>query len=443
MTGLDQKSTLNKEPVVALVTTEFVPWCTKRFAEPILDVIQGRAGDGLTDRLATYAVPSDWALHKEEGLQQKSRQEIRIINERRAFDGRSVTARGDVTSTSLAWSQIRPHLYSCDGQGVTVWRCTSDKLNEVRKFRLRKDNALIEDEVTDLFVINEMTRELLMTCSEDGLMRIWDPGYSIHSYEFEDEHRMITAAYLLRDTQLTTPAEKRISSVYSWNQKRGLLAIAGNVKVCGLWDMHAEKCIQEIQIGAKNCAVTRLSIDNSSNELLALGITGCQSISTRLSDGLVNMYDPRLPPRSRRTMSLRELEGPVVGLSLFSNVPGQSSEGVLRLVAGARNGEIHLWEPRMFKEPVASFNACNATKGRKLTCMEVHTHGQFIGCVDDGSAVRLFDIRGNQLSELHQDEWLPGGRTGNLVSMRFHQLLVSFALSTQAHTITVYRMPDL
>ncbi|VDN19281.1 unnamed protein product [Gongylonema pulchrum] len=88
------------------------------------------------------------------------------------------------------------------------------------------------------------------------------------------------------------------------------------------------------------------------------------------------MYDPRLPPRSRRTMSLRELEGPVVGLSLFSNVPGQSSEGVLRLVAGARNGEVHLWEPRMFKEPVASFNACDATKGRKLTCMEVHTHGQ-------------------------------------------------------------------
>lgn len=58
----------------------------------------------------------------------------------------------------------------------------------------------------------------------------------------------------------------------SWNQKRGRIAVSGNVKVCRLWDVHAEKSIQEIHVGAKNCSVTKLSIDKSGNELLALGI---------------------------------------------------------------------------------------------------------------------------------------------------------------------------
>lgn len=50
------------------------------------------------------------------------------------------------------------------------------------------------------------------------------------------------------------------------------MAVSGNVKVCRLWDAHAEKSMQEIQIGAKNCAVTKLSLDNSGSNLLAVGI---------------------------------------------------------------------------------------------------------------------------------------------------------------------------
>lgn len=68
---------------------------------------------------------------------------------------------------------------------------------------------------------------------------------------------------------------------------------------------------------------------------------------------------------------------------------------------------------------------------------------QFIGFMEDACAVKLLDVTGKQLSEIHQDEWLIGGRIGTLVSMRFHQLLVSLAVATQEHTITVYRMPDL
>uniref|UniRef100_A0A0R3RZM9 WD_REPEATS_REGION domain-containing protein n=1 Tax=Elaeophora elaphi TaxID=1147741 RepID=A0A0R3RZM9_9BILA len=434
MTKLDETSSTEREPVVALVTTEFVPWCTRRFTEPILDVIQGEVGDGLTDRLATHSMPSDWASHKDEGLRQTSKKEIRALKEERLFfDGHPLTVKTDAVSKCLAWSQIRPHLYSCDGEAVTIWRCESQRLYDVRKFLCHNDNPFVNDIVTDLHVINEMTRELLMTCSEDGLMRIWDPGYSIYSHDFETEQQMITAAYLLKDAPISIPVNKHPASVFSWNQKCGLMAVSGNVKVCRLWDAHAEKTMQEIQIGAKNCAVTKLSLDNSGSNLLAVG----------LSDGLVNVYDPRLPEKSRRTMSFRELEEPVIGLSLFYNLMGEFSEGNLRLIAGSRDGEIRLWEPRMFKEPVVSFNACSSPRKDSLTNMEVHTHSQCIGCMDDAAIVKLFDVNGKHLGEIRQDDWLVGGRIGTLTSMRFHQLLVSLAVATENQTISFYRMPDL
>jgi hypothetical protein len=47
----------------ALITTEFVAWCSKRFAQPLLDTLQGSAGDGVTDRCDTKAAASDWAHH--------------------------------------------------------------------------------------------------------------------------------------------------------------------------------------------------------------------------------------------------------------------------------------------------------------------------------------------------------------------------------------------
>ncbi|KAK6112160.1 Raptor N-terminal CASPase like domain family protein [Brugia pahangi] len=433
MTKLDESST-DREPVVALVTTEFVPWCTRRFTEPILDVIQGEVGDGIADRLATHSMPSDWASHKDEGLQQTSKKEIRALKEEGLFfDGHPLIVKTDAVSKCLAWSQIRPHLYSCDGEAVTIWRCELQRLYDVRKFLCHNNNPFVNDIVTDLHVINEMTRELVVTCSDDGLMRIWDPGYSIYSHDFEAEQQMITAAYLLKDVPISIPMNKHLASVFSWNQKCGLMAVSGNVKVCRLWDAHAEKSMQEIQIGAKNCAVTKLSLDNSGSNLLAVG----------LSDGLVNVYDPRLPDKSRRTMSSRELEKPVIGLSLFSNLAGESSEGNLRLVAGSRDGEIRLWEPRMFKEPVVSFNACSFPKKDSLTNMEVHVHSQCIGCMDDASMVKLFDLNGKQLGEIRQDDWLVSGRIGTLISMRFHQLLVSLAVATENQTISFYRMPDL
>lgn len=74
---------------------------------------------------------------------------------------------------------------------------------------------MFQDVVCDMHILNEMTHELLMTGSDNGMIRVWDPCYSIHSHEFEAEPCMITAAYLLKDVTRTV-AEKPESTVYRW-----------------------------------------------------------------------------------------------------------------------------------------------------------------------------------------------------------------------------------
>lgn len=68
-----------------------------------------------------------------------------------------------------------------------------------------------KDSISDIMVVNELTHELLITGTKNGLIEIWDPMFSEHSHEIQSKPKLITAAYLLSD--LT-----RISSNRKCNQ---------------------------------------------------------------------------------------------------------------------------------------------------------------------------------------------------------------------------------
>lgn len=50
-----------------------------------------------------------------------------------------------------------------------------------------------------MLVINELTHELLITGTRNGLIEVWDPMFSEHSHEIQSNPKLITAAYLLSD----------------------------------------------------------------------------------------------------------------------------------------------------------------------------------------------------------------------------------------------------
>lgn len=87
------------------------------------------------------------------------------------------------------------------------------------------------------------------------------------------------------------------------------------------------------------------------------------------ADGTFSVYDARLPPDQSEIMSVREFSAPVVSSSVLLDNQ--------RVVVISRDGDVRVWEPRMFrvcfsvaffiyeffpfKEPVVDFNAIGTT----------------------------------------------------------------------------------
>uniref|UniRef100_A0A0M3ICQ2 WD_REPEATS_REGION domain-containing protein n=1 Tax=Ascaris lumbricoides TaxID=6252 RepID=A0A0M3ICQ2_ASCLU len=144
-------------------------------------------------------------------------------------------------------------------------------------------------------------------------------------------------------------------------------------------------------------------------------------------------------------MSLRELQRKIVGLSFISNASGTQTDTGLRLVAGSEDGEIRVWEPRMFQEPVVQLNACEELRGKEMIMpkMEVQPFGQLMGCATVLPAVRIYDISGKQLTDIHCSEaFMSGAKMGWPTAMRFHQLRVSVAIATRERYISAYGMSN-
>ncbi|VDL63381.1 unnamed protein product [Nippostrongylus brasiliensis] len=119
-----------------LLTSEFVPWCSRIFVQPILDLIHCKEDvEDFTDRALTLVNPTDWAMFVEQAQQQHAHAEFEVF----------------------------------------------------------------KDRTTSLIVINETSREMLLCGSSTGIVRVWDLSYNIHSHEIEDLPQLVTASNPLCD----------------------------------------------------------------------------------------------------------------------------------------------------------------------------------------------------------------------------------------------------
>lgn len=146
----------------------------------------------------------------------------------------------DSPATSIAWSFLRPYIYISDAGTVRIYRFfafihpftyqnillfysypTGEVLPQQASTHHQTSpqkqkptppppnmlccewqvgtESFLFDAISDLFVANGLTHELLMTGSRNGLLKIWDPQFDSHSYAFEGNPKLVTAAYLLND----------------------------------------------------------------------------------------------------------------------------------------------------------------------------------------------------------------------------------------------------
>ncbi|PAV89798.1 hypothetical protein WR25_21626 isoform A [Diploscapter pachys] len=194
--------TKKREQLQPIVKTHFVDWCSKVFAAPILHLIHGNLTDvdNLTDdRVITQTNMTDWAEHMEEAQKQLAENEF---DGRKPCDSQLVAARIPPSKTgklTLAMSLLRKYIYACDGEQVYMIRNDSQKTEIARHFKCAADSPFTTDQTTSLILINSRSKEMLMCGSQNGIVRIWDPQFSIHSQEFEGVPNLVSASLPLND----------------------------------------------------------------------------------------------------------------------------------------------------------------------------------------------------------------------------------------------------
>ncbi|GMR33494.1 hypothetical protein PMAYCL1PPCAC_03689 [Pristionchus mayeri] len=426
---LNEEESTEPKPWEDLVETKFVPWCSRVFTEPILDLITGEDEDCTNEDMLTQANATDWAIHYEEGLRQLGTDEFAIIRDKPELMGEQRWYHkreyglplGSSTKrfVSCVFSMLRPYVYCTDGENIEMLQyetaslgmttsssSTGGRMTLVNSFPVHAGNAFSIDTAAWLEVINPRSTEMLLSGSADGVLKVWDVHFNVHSHEMEKETSLITAAFPLADqTRLIEKGVRGPTTVYDWNQSSGVLVCSGNVKVCRLWDAHTERSKQDIPTGRKT-GVVSVSADLENNHLVALGFR----------DGAVNVHDIRMP--ESRALSFAEHSKTIVGVSLRA-----VSESRCLLSAASVDGLLCVWEPRMYQEPVvnvnifeepfaftpqqkrASYNSLNGGLGMggaapSMLSMRMHETGQILSCALSSSTVRVYDVSGRVVAPL-------------------------------------------
>lgn len=406
-----------------MLTSEFVPWCSRIFVQPILDLIHCKEDvEDFTDRALTLVNPTDWAIFVEQAQQQHAHAEFEVFKST-PCDTLLVASRVPTSPTVVSFSMLRKSIYTTDGDQIYITRYEKTHNNIAQKFSCNGGNPFNSDKTTSLIVINEMSREMLLCGSSTGIVRVWDLSYNIHSHEIEDLPQLVTASNPLCD-QSRLPGHGAHATLYDWSQDTGRLVCGGNVRIIRVWDAHYERTAQDIAIGVKKGAVCSLSGELDRNDLIAAGYR----------DGVVNVHDIRVPSKESLIMSFHDLSSRVVGVAIRADYNGKA------IVAAADGGGgVCVWEPRMFKVPVVEMEAGREAH-EPLRSFIVHRNAEMFGCVFK-SEVRLFDISGVPLSTIRQNDFERGKASQNLSAVAMHKLRCMIAVASTDGAVNVYGQP--
>lgn len=191
-----------------------------------------------------------------------------------------------------------------------------------------------------------------------------------------------------------------------------MLLASGDVRIIRVWDVNREQRIQDIPIGANDIRVTSLTSADIEQNLCA---AGC-------SDGSVRVFDRRLPTSECRILTLRDLRTSVVGAHLRHN----SSRS--NLVAASMDGQICLWEPRMFQDPIMSVKLLD--EGKAITAFDAHYEAELIVIATSQPFIHVVNHSGRLVNTIKNPEGiasLPHRSFGAVKVLQFHPLRINFA----------------
>ncbi|KAF2397315.1 putative meiotic regulator-interacting protein [Trichodelitschia bisporula] len=256
----------------------------------------------------------------------------------------------------MCFHQFEEHLIITDDRdGVNVW----DWKKQARLNRFSNGNPA-RSRITEVRLINEDDQAMLMTGSSDGVIKVF------RNYESQQDVELVTSFRALTDLE---PSNKSAGLVFDWQQSRGMILVAGDVRSIRVWNAGTEVCTADIN-ARSGSPITSLTSDQVEGHLFAAGF----------GDGALRLYDQREKPQTAMIQVWKEHK------SWITNVHLQRG-GQRELVSACRNGEVKLWDMRMEK----SLRTIRAT-GDTLRSLSVHEHAPVFAVGTDRHVVKVFSM---------------------------------------------------
>ena len=207
--GASKSITEDQDYLKPIVNTEFVEWSgkifNKRIYKTLYDEGESDSRDWMVDGQTCFTrlIPSDWALHTAEGLEQHATADIEKLRASKAAYQQPSFVLPFYLSRKIyciEWSYLRPYVYLCDGRNVYAYNTQNRQKQHEPSFQIAvNDDPLFEDPLTDVILVNEKNHELMIMGTRDGLISIWDPKFNLHGHDVMDSPKMLTSNFIFND----------------------------------------------------------------------------------------------------------------------------------------------------------------------------------------------------------------------------------------------------
>ncbi|KAJ4346186.1 Target of rapamycin complex 1 subunit kog1 [Ascochyta clinopodiicola] len=286
----------------------------------------------------------------------------------------------------MTFHQFEDHLVVTDNRNTVNVIDYSDSVKRINCF---SNGNPLDSKITDVRFINEDDQALLMTGSSDGVMKIF------RNYDSKGKTELVTAFRALTDL---VPSNRNAGLVFDWQQGRGLVLVAGDVKVIRVWNAGTEVCTQDIPARSGSC-ITSLTSDQVEGDVFVAGF----------GDGAIRVYDQRQKPATAMVKVWKEHR------QWITNVHLQRG-GQRELVSGCRSGEVKLWDIRMDR----SVKTIQATTDH-LRTLSVHEHAPVFATGTQKHRVKIFNINnGKAVSSFEPYSGFLRDRSAPITTTAFH-----------------------
>ncbi|KKY25223.1 putative torc1 growth control complex subunit [Diplodia seriata] len=310
----------------------------------------------------------------------------------------------------MCFHQFEEHLIvTDDSDTVCVW----DWERHTRLNRFSNGNP-VGSKMTEVKFINEDDQALLMTGSSDGVVKLY------RDYEDPNKVELVSAFRALTDL---VPSNRYAGLVFDWQQGRGHILVAGDVRVIRVWNAGSETCTQDINARSGSC-ITSLTSDQVEGQVFAAGF----------GDGAVRIYDQRMEKKREMVKVWKEHKQWITNIHLQRG-------GQRELVSACRDGEVKLWDIRMDR----SVKTIQATRDT-LRSLSVHEHAPVFAVGTERHVVKLFNLNsGKYLSSFEPySGFLQNKRYTPISTTAFHphRMMIAGSALHDSH-INIYECSGL